>query len=104
MAAVAVTVWRLRSGGAWLAAVQPRRQLGGGGDGCLAVVAAAQRQWRQHGGSGGSLAATMVEAAEALWCQLGVVVAAAAAACLHLDCITIDAHILRRWIVWSRNV
>ena len=41
----------------------------GSGDGCLAAVAAARRQWRQHGGSGGSFAA-----AEALRCQLGAMV------------------------------
>ena len=53
-------------------AVQPQRQLGGGGNGYLTAVAAAMQQWQQRGGSGSSLAAAA--AAEALQCQLGVVV------------------------------
>ncbi len=48
----------------------------------MVAVAAARRQWRQRGGSGGSLAA-----AEALRCQLGVVLAVAAAA----------------WMQWQRD-
>ena len=43
-------------------------------------MAAARRQWRQHGGSYGSLSAAANAVAEALRCQFGAVVVAAAAA------------------------
>ena len=72
----AVAQRRRQHGSAWLAEVWPRRQLGSGGDGCLAAVAAARRQWWQLGGSKksaavvwrhGSVTAAAVMAARQRW-------------------------------------
>jgi hypothetical protein len=69
---------RRQHGSAWLAEVRPGRQLGSSGDGCLAAVAAARRQWWQLGGSKksnavlwrhGSMTAAAVMAAWQRWWQ-----------------------------------